>query len=236
MSPSKPSYQPSRATSSHTDDKGKARLNAEVVVLSDSDDDEGQVKRELSPSNSRSLDSMSFAMHSQGNQGTSQLASEVIDLTLSDDEDDPGPAPAPPPPPPPAPVTITLPPAPVRPTHPPLPPARTTHKRTADAAELEFNNAWKKNRTQHVQPQPATSPQPQMGYLNRNSDARIDQGRTLAPLAHLTATHHSRTPPNHIPYRQPLTESRHLPPPPPLDSYDPYPRPNGMHPNPNHWP
>ncbi|KAJ2920234.1 hypothetical protein MD484_g146, partial [Candolleomyces efflorescens] len=118
-----PNYAAVRPVSSiPSEDKGKGRAAAEVVVLLDSEDEEeGQVKRELSPSNSRSLDSLSFSAQSSNQQ--SQLASEVIDLTLDDDEE-----PTPPPP-------------------------RTANKRTAESADLPDyhpTDTWKKNRTENL--------------------------------------------------------------------------------------
>jgi E3 SUMO-protein ligase PIAS1 len=64
-----------------------------IVVLSDDEDDEGRVKRELSPSYDPGT-SNSSTHHSTPGAGT-QAVCAVIDLTLSDDEDDP-PAPVPP--------------------------------------------------------------------------------------------------------------------------------------------
>ncbi|KAJ2928950.1 hypothetical protein H1R20_g8133, partial [Candolleomyces eurysporus] len=104
-----------------SEDKGKGRANAEVVVLLDSEDeDEGQVKRELSPSNSQSLDSLSFPPQASTQQ--SQLASEVIDLTLSDDEDQTPP--------------------------PPRPSKRTAE--SADLPDYNSTDPWKKNRTENL--------------------------------------------------------------------------------------
>ena len=64
-----------------------------IVVSSDDEDDEGRVKRELSPSYDPGTSSNN-TQHSTPGAGT-QAAHAVIDLTLSDDEDDP-PALAPP--------------------------------------------------------------------------------------------------------------------------------------------
>jgi len=64
-----------------------------IVVSSDDEDDEGRVKRELSPSYDPGT-SNNNTQHSTPGAGT-QAAHAVIDLTLSDDDDDP-PAVAPP--------------------------------------------------------------------------------------------------------------------------------------------
>lgn len=60
-----------------------------ILVSSDDEDDEGRVKRELSPSYDPGT-SDSNTQHSTPGAGT-QAARAVIDLTLSDDEDDPPP-------------------------------------------------------------------------------------------------------------------------------------------------
>ncbi|KAF9646128.1 hypothetical protein BDM02DRAFT_3271223 [Thelephora ganbajun] len=67
--------------------------NQGAIVVSDDEDDEGRVKRELSPSYDPGT-SNSNTQHSTPGAGT-QAVRAVIDLTLSDDEDDP-PAPVPP--------------------------------------------------------------------------------------------------------------------------------------------
>jgi len=67
--------------------------NQGAIVVSDDEDDEGRVKRELSPSYDPGT-SNNNTQHSTPGAGT-QAACAVIDLTLSDDEDD-LPAPAPP--------------------------------------------------------------------------------------------------------------------------------------------
>lgn len=64
-----------------------------IVVSSDDEDDEGRVKRELSPSYDPGT-SNSNTQHSTPGVGT-QVTRAVIDLTLSDDEDNP-PVPGPP--------------------------------------------------------------------------------------------------------------------------------------------
>ena len=63
-----------------------------AIVVSDDEDDEGRVKRELSPTYDPGTSSNN-TQHSTPGAGT-QAAHAVIDLTLSDDESDP---PAPPP-------------------------------------------------------------------------------------------------------------------------------------------
>ena len=66
------------------DNKGP---NQSAIVVSDDEDDEGRVKRELSPSYDPGT-SDNNTQHSTPGAGT-QAARAVIDLTLSDDEDDP---------------------------------------------------------------------------------------------------------------------------------------------------
>ena len=64
-----------------------------AIIVSDDEDDEGRVKRELSPSYDPGTSNNNTQQSTPG-AGT-QTARAVIDLTLSDDDDDP-PAPAPP--------------------------------------------------------------------------------------------------------------------------------------------
>ena len=71
---------------------GRVLNQRAIVVSSDDEDDEGRVKRELSPSYDPGA-SNNNTQHSTPGAGT-QAARAVIDLTLSDDEDDP-PAPVP---------------------------------------------------------------------------------------------------------------------------------------------
>ncbi|KAF8213099.1 PINIT domain-containing protein [Mycena galopus ATCC 62051] len=83
-----PAKSPSQAASSkgpNGDPNGKRK--AEIVVLDSDDEDEGRVKRELSPS----FASSSSANHSFGSiAGTSASQGEdVIDLTLDSDSDEP---------------------------------------------------------------------------------------------------------------------------------------------------
>ena len=71
---------------------GSRGLNLGAIVVSDDEDDEGRVKRELSPSYDPGTSNNNTQRNTPG-AGT-QVARAVIDLTLSDDEDDP-PAPVP---------------------------------------------------------------------------------------------------------------------------------------------
>lgn len=66
-------------------DDSRGPNQSAIVVSSDDEDDEGRVKRELSPSFDPGT---SNTQHSTPGAGT-QAARAVIDLTLSDDEDDP---------------------------------------------------------------------------------------------------------------------------------------------------
>ena len=64
-----------------------APTNAEIVVLDSDDEDEGQVKRELSPTAHRSVNTSWASI--PGQPPRSQTAdSEIIDLTLDSDDDD----------------------------------------------------------------------------------------------------------------------------------------------------
>ncbi|CAL1695654.1 unnamed protein product [Somion occarium] len=90
-SPTKPSIK--------QEDGGKPSgpLNAEIVILDSDDEDEGRVKRELSPSyDSTQKSGRTTAQSSLASLPAPSQASDVIDLTLdSDDEEPPPRAPAP---------------------------------------------------------------------------------------------------------------------------------------------
>ncbi|KAJ3551022.1 hypothetical protein NMY22_g51 [Coprinellus aureogranulatus] len=190
-SPSKPPPVPVArpAPSSTSQEKGKGK-SAEVVILSDSEDeDEGVVKRELSPSNSRSIDSIPY---SPNNPGPSQLAGDVIDLTLSDDDE---PAPA--------------------------PPAPRAYKRTADSADLPDYHAadpWKKSRPSVDQLPPivfhgsnnSTAREPNRNLVPLSVLNGVNAQAARPPLPNNPYNVHLN--------RQSLTDSRQLP---PIDSYRP---------------
>ncbi|KAG6912006.1 hypothetical protein DXG01_000254 [Tephrocybe rancida] len=81
----KPVSQPVSRSPSKADVNGKAKAKQEVYVLDSDDEDEGQVKRELSPS---------IASNSQPYDPPKQMRSdEVIDLTLDTDDEEPPPPP-----------------------------------------------------------------------------------------------------------------------------------------------
>ena len=61
--------------------------NAEIVILDSDDEEEGQVKRELSPSAYRSLNNSSVSIGSVPPRSQT-VDSEVIDLTLDSDDED----------------------------------------------------------------------------------------------------------------------------------------------------
>lgn len=116
--------------SSQVTDKGKGPdegkgPNVEVVVLDSDDEDEGRVKRELSPSfasgSSASLDSRAKSL---SQTQTQTQVDDVIDLTLDSDEEPP------------------------RPPPPPLLPLKPAEKRKADEAGLSSptETIWKKGR------------------------------------------------------------------------------------------
>jgi E3 SUMO-protein ligase PIAS1 len=72
----------------HTNGKAKAKGN-EIFVLDSDDEDEGQVKRELSPSfGSASSTTQSFHTSTASVRQTQSQASDIIDLTLDSDEED----------------------------------------------------------------------------------------------------------------------------------------------------
>jgi E3 SUMO-protein ligase PIAS1 len=75
---------------SAADPNGKRKADVEILVLdSDDSDEEGRVKRELSPSfgNSSSA-AFNRSMESTSVSAASQLQTDVIDLTLDSDDDD----------------------------------------------------------------------------------------------------------------------------------------------------
>lgn len=61
--------------------------NAEIVILDSDDEDEGQVKRELSPSAYRSLNTSSASIGSLPPRSQT-VESDIIDLTLDTDDED----------------------------------------------------------------------------------------------------------------------------------------------------
>ena len=61
--------------------------NAEIVILDSDDEDEGQVKRELSPSAYRSLNTSSASVGSLPPRSQT-VDSDIIDLTLDTDDED----------------------------------------------------------------------------------------------------------------------------------------------------
>ncbi|KAF5385229.1 hypothetical protein D9615_001478 [Tricholomella constricta] len=81
--PSNP--QPVSRSPSKPDMNGKAKANYEVFVLDSDDEDEGQVKRELSPSFASGSPSFGSGTVPQ----TQSHTSAVIDLTLDSDDEDP---------------------------------------------------------------------------------------------------------------------------------------------------
>lgn len=62
--------------------------NAEIVILDSDDEDEGQVKRELSPTAYRSMTS-SLASFASNPPRSQTVDSDVIDLTLDSDDEEP---------------------------------------------------------------------------------------------------------------------------------------------------
>ncbi|KAE9408145.1 hypothetical protein BT96DRAFT_954104 [Gymnopus androsaceus JB14] len=74
-------------SSSSTGPNGVRKPNIEITVLDSDDEDEGRVKRELSPS---SFGNLSSASQSQSSVPQT-LAGDVIDLTIDSDDDEPPP-------------------------------------------------------------------------------------------------------------------------------------------------
>jgi E3 SUMO-protein ligase PIAS1 len=167
-----------------SEDKGKGKAAAEVVVLLDSEDEEeGQVKRELSPSTSRSLDSLGFSAQSSNQH--SHLASEVIDLTLDDDEDQ---------------------------TPPPPRPANKRTAESADLPDYHPTDTWKKNRTEvDHQHRPSQIVYQGSNHVEPRVHAPLPSMNGYAPPPP-RAPPAALNPFSNYPNRQSLTESRQLPP------------------------
>ena len=109
------------------DPNGKRKADVEIFVLdSDDSDEEGRVKRELSPSiGSGSSAAVNRCMEASSLSAASQPQANVIDLTLDSDEDDE-----------------------------PLPPIRTADKRKAPENGLPSptEQIWKKARVDSIPP------------------------------------------------------------------------------------
>jgi E3 SUMO-protein ligase PIAS1 len=109
------------------DPNGKQKANVEIVVLdSDDEDEEGRVKRELSPSiGSGTSAAINRSMEAASLSAASQPQADVIDLTLDSDEDDE-----------------------------PPPPSRTAEKRKAPENSLPSptEQIWKKARIEPISP------------------------------------------------------------------------------------
>jgi E3 SUMO-protein ligase PIAS1 len=109
------------------DPNGKRKADVEIFVLdSDDSDEEGRVKRELSPSiGSGSSAAVNHSMEASSLSAASQPQANVIDLTLDSDEDDE-----------------------------PLPPLRTAEKRKAPENSLPSptEQIWKKARVDSIPP------------------------------------------------------------------------------------
>jgi len=125
-SPPKPSMQLNGTNVANPD--GKKKENVEIFVLdSDDEDEEGRVKRELSPSiGSGSSAAINRSMEAAPLSIVSQPQADVIDLTLDSDEED---------------------------VEPP-PPPRTAEKRKAPENDLPSptEQIWKKSRVESVPP------------------------------------------------------------------------------------
>jgi E3 SUMO-protein ligase PIAS1 len=86
-----PSHTPSKGVNGDPNGKRKA---AEIVVLDSDDEDEGRVKRELSPSFASSSSVNRSFGSIPGETVTASQSDDVIDLTLDSDDDEPAPRPA----------------------------------------------------------------------------------------------------------------------------------------------
>jgi E3 SUMO-protein ligase PIAS1 len=83
-----PSHTPARPASGIVAGNGKAKANDEIVVLDSDDEDEGRVKRELSPSHG-SGSSVSVNRSFDGTSVPRSHTDDVIDLTLESDDEEP---------------------------------------------------------------------------------------------------------------------------------------------------
>lgn len=99
-SPRKPLLSPEKSQSqlngtSSGDQNGKRKANVEILVLdSDDEDDEGQVKRELSPSFGSGSSAINRSAGSASLPAITQSQGDVIDLTIDSDEEDALPQPS----------------------------------------------------------------------------------------------------------------------------------------------
>lgn len=110
-----------------SDVNGKKKATVEIVVLdSDDEDEEGQVKKELSPSFGSGSSVMVPPSETPSLGGRSQSQADVIDLTLDSDDEDPPPS------------------------------SRTAEKRKApdDGIPSPTEQIWKKSRIDSVAPPP----------------------------------------------------------------------------------
>ncbi|KAJ7634252.1 PINIT domain-containing protein [Mycena polygramma] len=90
-----PAKSPSHSASKVNGDPNGKRKATEIVVLDSDDEDEGRVKRELSPSFASSSSVNRSFGSVPGETVTGSQADDVIDLTLDSDDDEPPPPPRP---------------------------------------------------------------------------------------------------------------------------------------------
>ncbi len=155
--PAKRAPSPVKPAANGADGKDKPRLATPIEISDDEDEDEGRVKRELSPSNGLIPRASRPAGSSQPTRSQTQ-APDIIDLTLSDDDE-----PSPPP----------------RPSA-PLAPSAAKRKETHDLPS-PTEQIWKKSRTES-----GSSPSSAFSDLVNSSTLRmadeVAASRRLAPL------------------------------------------------------
>ncbi|RPD55819.1 hypothetical protein L227DRAFT_532655 [Lentinus tigrinus ALCF2SS1-6] len=157
-SPAKRAPSPVKPAANGVDGKDKPRLTTPIEISDDEDEDEGRVKRELSPSTDGLIPRASRSAGGSQPTRSHTEAPDIIDLTLSDDDE---------PPPPPRPSV-------------PAAPTAAKRKETHDLPS-PTEQIWKKSRTDS-----GSSPSSAFSDLVNSSTLRmVDEvaaSRRLAPL------------------------------------------------------
>ncbi|KAI0698443.1 PINIT domain-containing protein [Cerioporus squamosus] len=155
--PAKRAPSPVKPTANGVDGKDKPRLATPIEISDDEDEDEGRVKRELSPSTDGFIPRASRPAGSSQPTRSQTQAPDIIDLTLSDDDEPPPPRPS----------------APVAPT---AAKRKETHDLPSPTEQI-----WKKSRTES-----GSSPSSTFSELVNSSTLRmadeVAASRRLAPL------------------------------------------------------
>ncbi|KAI0735084.1 PINIT domain-containing protein [Earliella scabrosa] len=184
---------------------GAARGSTPIEISDSEDEDEGRVKRELSPSTDGLLPRPARSTNSS--QAVRSQVPDVIDLTLSDDEEPP---PAPPPPP-------HRPPALPVPASPAVPPKK---RKETDDPPSPTEQIWKKSRTDS-----SASPSSAFNDLVNNSTLRMPDEAANRRLAPIPSASSSRFSSSSQPYRAPSSGSQHFG---PSGSFPPLPPPASL--------